>query len=133
MFKRCKTDIFNWVQYEILNTEEAMVLNIRAKSVKSQGLGASVVCDECGNHLWSKNSVLILFQCKHAFHFECLQKKGCPICEKLKSHSKVLLTEGAKNMDWLVFQELAGLNAQLMITGITATVNLTTGITMKTA
>lgn len=132
VFKTCKTDKFNWIQYEILNNSEATVLNVRAKSLKGAGIGSSVVCDECGTHVWSKNTMTILFQCKHVFHFDCLQKKGCPICEKLKSISKVLLSEGAKNMDWLVLQELAGLNAQLMITGITATVNLTAGITMKT-
>lgn len=124
-----------WREYDEVSDSDAWELDMKLGIAKIFGTKTSNNCISCQkklNFTLNKPQEVIVFDCTHAFHINCIEKNMCPFCAQIDKLDEKRLTQKAWSPDILDINKLLQLNAELVTDTFTAALNLTDAVATRT-
>ena len=124
-----------WREYDEVSDSDGWKLDMNLVVAKILGTKTSNNCISCKKKLnFTLNTVqeVIVFDCTHSFHINCIEKNECPFCAKIDSLEDRRLTQKAWSPDILDLNKLLQLNAELVTETLSVALNLTDAVATRT-
>jgi predicted transcriptional regulator len=117
-----------WNEYDSLSIVDDWRLDFTLIIEKQAGTKSSNHCISCKKRLnfnIEGPREVIVFDCKHGYHIDCIEKNACPFCASLNKLDELRLTERKHSRDILDLNKLIQLNAELVSDSIQGALDIT--------
>jgi hypothetical protein len=124
-----------WKEYDATSSQDDWQLDFFLIVEKVKGNKSANHCIKCKKRLnfnIEGPREVIVFDCNHGYHIDCIEQNACPFCASLHKLEDLRLTERKHSRDILDINKLLQLNAELVTDSIQGALDITDKVMTST-